>query len=536
MARRTWLLLACVAGWLSWRPSPARVGGGGAAQGGGAASGRGGGTAAASGRFTVSPEDIADQVRTRAASVRRLAAYRALPLRKWLVQLEGAALSRLGGKLAQVAEAAPPAATASLAAVCRALQVEGPCPRLFVLRSERGLQLEALPLDAEGRLFGIFASGGLVEAAEPRLFAALLAREVALVKMLRVHVPGLWALRQALTPASVPSQPAVVGTAGAQWSLLGEGVLAESAQGLSRQLVQLCRAHRGVGLIDDLADELPQELAWAWGTASSTYRHAVPPWLGHLADFIAVAHDGTPQEALLAAAGKARVAAEEAHLGTLLRIGKLCKEVAPKQGWDLSPRGLLRGARRLRWTYQVGPDLVENLLSLASRARQPQTWFRAAPKRRAVRRRGFLAALPWRSALLAAATVRRIAELAADREAACAVGSPEPVIAGLVLLHGSPEERRRLARGELQGLLADARAEEARSQRWRTWWTSAVQVRWRPPLRLRVAELAAWAEGAEGRRQLAACVAAESSTRPWFLRAPLWFLRVPGRVWHALPR
>ncbi|CAK0898313.1 unnamed protein product [Prorocentrum cordatum] len=100
------------------------------------------------------------------------------------------------------------------------------------------------------------------------------------------------------------------------------------------------------------------------------------------------------------------------------------------------------------------------------------------------------------------AAARRAEEAAADRAAAEAVGSIMPVAAGLVLLHGSDTDRRRLGRGELPGLLEDCRAEQAPQRRWTTWWTSVVKMKLRPPLYIRLAELADWAASEEGKARL----------------------------------
>merc|ERR1719401_1856818 len=104
--------------------------------------------------------------------------------------------------------------------------------------------------------------------------------------------------------------------------------------------------------------------------------------------------------------------------------------------------------------------------------------------------------------LMAWMAFRRVAELRADRDAARVMGDIRPVVAGLTLLHGSTGDRRRLQRGELTGIILDARAEEVPQSKWGTWWRSAVGAAPLPPLQLRVAELAAWSESPEGERQL----------------------------------
>jgi len=426
----------------------------------------------------------------------------------------------LGRKLAEVALPAPPSAESSLQQACSTLNVAFPCPRLFILPAESGRKLQTLPLEAGGRIFGIFASGGLLDVAKPVELAALLAREVALLKNYRLHVPGRWAVLQSLQlkPQLVRRKAAV----GGSW-------LEGAAQATSGQLVQLCRVHHGVSLMDAHAGALPQELASAWRGASNIYRRALPPLLAGVADVVAVHHDGSWWPALMSSAVKLQSFARQKQFGTLWRITKLCGEVSPGAGVDLSRRAMNNNIKSLRLTYKVGPERIERLLAFAAHAKHPGRWFQKLAKKAPNRAALLAAAVPWRSLLMASAAVRRAAELAADRSAAHAVGDFRPVVAGLVLIHGTAEERRRLQRGDLAGLVEDARAEEVPAKRWGTWLTSAIEARPLPPLRLRIAELAAWAESAEGRRQLVSF--AEERGQSW----RSWLISLPRRSWDALP-
>jgi len=111
--------------------------------------------------------------------------------------------------------------------------------------------------------------------------------------------------------------------------------------------------------------------------------------------------------------------------------------------------------------------------------------------------------LGWRPPLLLMLSAVRSTELAADRAAAEALGSIEPVVAALARLHGNEADRRRIARGDVHGFIdgaCEALAARGGLLRWEMWWISVVQGLRDPPLVLRVADLAAWAElGEEGR-------------------------------------
>ncbi|CAK8989633.1 unnamed protein product, partial [Durusdinium trenchii] len=57
-----------------------------------------------------------------------------------------------------------------------------------------------------------------------------------------------------------------------------------------------------------------------------------------------------------------------------------------------------------------------------------------------------------------------------------AMGSINPVAGGLVLIHGTPTQRRQLHRGELRGLLEDAQEDFPPRRRWPLWFNAFVKV------------------------------------------------------------
>jgi len=152
--------------------------------------------------------------------------------------------------------------------------------------------------------------------------------------------------------------------------------------------------------------------------------------------------------------------------------------------------------KSVRMYYRVGPLLSEAMLGFLVKLRHPKTWFKASRPPRLSAAMVHHAALRWEPALRSAAAVimalSRRAELAADLMAAEVLGSAEPVVKGLVLLHGTATERRRLGRGDVHGLMEDASADLSSRRRWYIWWASAIKARARPPLEVRIAALATW--------------------------------------------
>jgi len=72
------------------------------------------------------------------------------------------------------------------------------------------------------------------------------------------------------------------------------------------------------------------------------------------------------------------------------------------------------------------------------------------------------------------------------------MASIDSVAGGLVLLHGTPMEQRRLHRGDIRGLLEDAQLDLPVRRRWPHWLKAFIKAGLQPALRLRLAELADW--------------------------------------------
>ncbi|CAE7705103.1 MCA1 [Symbiodinium sp. CCMP2456] len=73
-----------------------------------------------------------------------------------------------------------------------------------------------------------------------------------------------------------------------------------------------------------------------------------------------------------------------------------------------------------------------------------------------------------------------------------AMGSIDSVAGGLVLLHGTPMDQRRLHRGDTRGLLEDAQLDLPVRRRWPHWLKAFIKAGLQPALQLRLAELADW--------------------------------------------
>eukprot|EP00971_Amphidinium_carterae_P020163 397230-Amphidinium_carterae.1 len=93
---------------------------------------------------------------------------------------------------------------------------------------------------------------------------------------------------------------------------------------------------------------------------------------------------------------------------------------------------------------------------------------------------------------------RRSAELAADRVAAQVFGGIAPVAGGLTWRYGTEEEKRRVRRGEVMGLIEDAQIQYSPGHRGYARFEAFVDADSVPSLRLRLAELADWAQTEDG--------------------------------------
>jgi len=391
---------------------------------------------------------------------------------------------------------------AALKQACARLNITFACPHVFVLPQEEGVQIAALPLAPPRRRFAVFLSGGLLEAAGSAELGALLAREVALLQMLHVRVPELWLVLRGLQP----KPKARPGRSSARRRARRAGGLAATTL---RQFVELCRVHRGLRLLAAQLDQLPQEARGPVQDVSSQI--LLPRVLGDAADMIAMYDEQGSWPAAKASTRVVMDLEERVQFRRLRRISQRWDEVHPLSSAEaFSPS---QAGSTLRRIYRIGPERVERVLGAMAVMRRPWRLFHKASS----------SATPWPSVhavLVGATAAQRFAELAADRLAAEVVGDHRPVVAGLVRLHGTPTDLRRLERGELLGIIDDAQCEHLARRRWAVWWTSAVGASPQPPLQLRIAELANWAASEDGRRRLRASSSWPSRWTSW-LRS--WF-------------
>jgi len=313
----------------------------------------------------------------------------------------------------------------------------------------------------------VLVTGGLLAAARPAELEALLAREVALISMFHPPVPEVWAVKTAVLPkprAQSQRRKKREGDANGP-----DKVVALAC----KELAELCRAHFGLGLLSQHAGQLPAQLR---GPAAGLAARLRLPWpLSDVVDAVGMKlESGSFSGPIKLALGRARELERELQLRRYVLGGAPPVEASWKKLRAFEPSSA--GGRG-----QQSSLTDVKRLALGRRKRRQS---------------------PVKLLLAGWAAARRAEEAAADRAAAEAVGSIMPVAAGLVLLHGSDTDRRRLGRGELPGLLEDCRAEQAPQRRWTTWWTSVVKMKLRPPLYIRLAELADWAASEEGKARL----------------------------------
>lgn len=419
----------------------------------------------------VTPEGAAGAGKALVEGLLALPARLARRLRSGSGRLESlplAPLVPLARRLESLASPAPARAAAALARACTLVDGGFPCPRLLVLQRVKKMGLLTLSLDLwprdAGARFVVFVTGSLLAAAGPAELEALLAREVALIGMLHPPVPEVWAVKTALLPrprAQSQKRKKREGDANGPDKL---GALA------LKEFGELCRTHYGLGLLALRAGELPAQLR---EPASGLAARLRSPW--PLSDVLDAAgmklESGSLSGPIKLTVGRARELEQDLQLRRYVLGGAPSVQASWKKLQAFEPS--VAGAR--------GPATDVKRLALGRRKRSQS---------------------PVKLLLTGWTAARRAEEARADRVAAEAVGSIMPVAAGLVLLHGSDTDRRRLGRGELPGLLEDCRAEQAPRRRWATWWTSVVKMKLRPPLYIRLAELADWAASDEGRSRL----------------------------------
>lgn len=339
-----------------------------------------------------------------------------------------------------------------------------PCPTLHVVVAEDSRSIETLPVGVWHMQHRVFISRGLLDCGvRPKELKALFARELAHIAMGHWHVPRAWTLLQA---------SGVHRSVKTAWKHVPPEIERHIGQGWS-QLQELCRAHAAITLAVTRV-RLPPEVVDSLPKVGSHWLH----WEAEYGDII------TEVCELLEAPTSASVRAQ-----TL---------------WMLSRRLHVRLNKVQHRNHGSSVQTDTSFASSLVRALQ------GASRLHSPRGQGLLkslshglSGLAHRPVLLLALAVKRTAELAADRVASEALGGIELVVAGLVRLHGSEEERQRLDRGDLQGIISGACAAlSARGGllRWELWWESLIAGPAEPPLILRMADLTAWAElGERGR-------------------------------------
>jgi len=280
---------------------------------------------------------------------------------------------------------------------------------------------------------------------------ALFARELAHIQMWHVRAPRSWLVLQG---------SGISGVLDAVWKNIPDDVAAQ-LQLIVAQLVEVCRARSAISIAVARTSRLPEGLR-PMVTAGSE-------WIRLGASYGAMADVCD----LLEAPSSAMVKVQTAW--------SLLKRLREASSGSLEKR---------RDSGGFGSVLLTR--------RRPKSTRDTLPARLAIR-----------PAVLLLLSIKRVGELAADRAASKAVGGIEPVVAALVRVYGTEDERRRLDRGDVRGIIEASRAAlGARGGllRWELWWQSLVEGPADPPLALRVADLAAWAElGEHGR------------FRPWHL-------------------
>ncbi|CAJ1450725.1 unnamed protein product [Effrenium voratum] len=142
---------------------------------------------------------------------------------------------------------------------------------------------------------------------------------------------------------------------------------------------------------------------------------------------------------------------------------------------------------------EAGEKSARSELRACRRQREAQRWHaKRGPEASQQDKRALFLSEIWASA----ASLSRGATMQADREAAEAIGGIDPVAGGLVLIHGTASQHRRLRRGELTGLIEDSQADFPTRRRWPFWFNAFVKAQMEPELVLRLAELADWADQA----------------------------------------
>jgi len=318
---------------------------------------------------------------------------------------------------------------------------------------------------------------------------ALLARELALLRMWQLYNPQGWALWQASKS---------VGTG----VPLGGFKLSTAMVSIAAQTKEACRLYAGLRAISRGAPLMPNEVRWPLRRLARALRR-LPRFCRDIADVVVTYDHHGRRSALRSTRRKVAKHSRRAKLSSLFRVGHHYLELMGWRNYRSAIRSPLRFLRswlwRIRAAQKLGPDRVEPLTRLAVHIRRSLMLRRHDSA--GIRLRGRKQSLLSGGRMLIMA-LQRASEVAANRLAAEAVGSVEPVLSGIIRTQGDDEALRRLRRGELLGIVEDLRARYPPRQRWPVWWASAVEAQASPPLWLQAAELAEWGESHEGRFRL----------------------------------
>lgn len=453
----------------------------------------------------VSPEDISVWLRYLYGPLASLATRISVPVRLAMERMEAALLCPLTYRLTSVSVPAAALAAASLDQACELLHVTFVCPKLFVVEREGGMAMETLPLAPfqRTRRFAIFASGGLIREASSAELKALLLRQVALIKMLHLYIPTGWMAWQAVQPKP-PTQasqlrPASLGLQQKKRTEV-EGDFSKAARSFTHwavaQFLEICRVMTGVRILVSKVERMPpilKESVMAIGDRLS------PHWmLSDSADVISAYTEGNGP-AIDAAIAKSKSIAIRWKLPEMRRCFLMADEAHLIPNDPIEP---VKMWKDLQMCYKIGFHRISRGLEFIVHARRsllamrnPLKLIRKPPPAPRIQ-------IPTpRDLILVYMAARRQAELLADKIAAKAMASDsrvetaiESVLAGLIRVEGTPADLRRLRRGDLKGLIDDARIEMAGRYRWGIWVESSLNGRHKPSLQLRIAELAEWAE------------------------------------------
>jgi len=414
-----------------------------------------------------SPENMVRWAKVVGGQVLRGINAAAVPARIGVQSATAAVLQPLSLRLQGLAEKPPRFGRSAMRQACALLKVNFHCPELFLLEADEAA-IQTLPLDAPPkRTWAVFVSSHLMKVASKDQVLALFLREVALLRMRVPPLPQLWVLLAAAKPKEAARKATSL-------------KVANVGHHFFHFIEELCRVHLGLGALRARLQQLPS--SWRPQLAKTTGHFHLPGVLGDGVDVIGSYADGGLMAGLYQAGNQL-----EDYLGRYqpMRIGHIALLKEDVLGKTKSQKSLMKQVQETRTAldrvYSIGPERVEGLLEKASKIRHPKRLWR--PKKS--RRKLHLVEL-W----AAASSLSRAATLAADREAVEVMGNINALAGALVLLHGTPTQKRQLHRGELRSLLEDAQADFPMKQRWPLWFNAFAKGTMEPVLILRLAELA----------------------------------------------